>query len=185
MQWRGLPVGTFYYVVAVAIVGIYESQAAIYFGIAMHLLTGTAIGAIFGYLSAAIGPFNITSAAKGTGVGILAGFISFSLLFIPITRFEVEPVLTGILFQAGVLSSDDSPAIMESRTTDIISSVLAFSIVFHVIYGAIMGFVTAILLNHLLPSIETRFKKSSSKEDKDRKTEGDFSEAAQLLLEII
>lgn len=171
----GLPVGTFYSIIALAIAGILQPQLAIYLGLAMHLLAGTAIGGIFGFLSAAIGPFNITSLTKGAGVGVLAGFISFSLLFIPITRFEVEPALTGILLQSGVVESNN-PAALESRTTDIMSSVLAFSILFHIVYGAIMGSIAAILIDRL-PALR---KVGSLKEPKDRegKAEGDFSEAA-------
>jgi hypothetical protein len=101
----------------------------------MHLVTGTVIGGVFGFLSAVIGPFNITSASKGTGVGVLAGFISFSLLFIPITRFEVQPALMGILLQSGIVAESDNPAILESRTTDIMSSVLTFSTVPHSVWS--------------------------------------------------
>jgi ABC-type multidrug transport system fused ATPase/permease subunit len=152
----GFPIGTFYSIITIAIAGSAAKSAAIYFGLALHLMTGTAIGAIFGYLSAAIGPFNITSLPRGVGVGILVGFISFSLLFIPITRFEVEPVLMGIvadieMTERGSSSISIDQALLESRTTDIMSSVLAFSIVFHVIYGAIMGFIIALMLLHVFP----------------------------------
>jgi hypothetical protein len=145
----GLPPGTFYAVIAIAISGSQiQVASAIYFGLALHLITGTLIGGAFGYASAAIGPFNVRDVKKGLLVGILAGFISFSLLFIPITRFQVEPVLAGILVQTGIAASDD-PEILEGQTTDIMSTVLAFSIVLHVLYGAIMGSVTAILLDRL------------------------------------
>ncbi len=152
----GFPIGTFYSIITIAIAGSIAKAAAIYFGLALHLMTGTAIGAIFGYLSAAIGPFNITSLPRGVGVGILVGFISFSLLFIPITRFEVEPALMGIvadieMTKQGSSSTSIDQALLETRTTDIMSSVLAFSIVFHVIYGAIMGFITALMLLHVFP----------------------------------
>jgi ABC-type multidrug transport system fused ATPase/permease subunit len=152
----GLPIGTFYSIITIAIAGSLAKAAAIYFGLALHLMTGTAIGAIFGYLSAAIGPFNITSLPRGVGVGILVGFISFSLLFIPITRFEVEPALMDILAdiemtERGSSSISIDQALLETRTIDIMSSVLAFSIVFHVIYGAIMGFITALMLLHVFP----------------------------------
>ena len=153
----GFPIGTFYSIITIAIAGSIAKAAAIYFGLALHLMTGTAIGAIFGYLSAAIGPFNITSLPRGVGVGILVGFISFSLLFIPITRFEVEPALMGILAdiemtkQGSTSSTSIDQALLETRTTDIMSSVLAFSIVFHVIYGAIMGFITALMLLYVFP----------------------------------
>ena len=152
----GFPIGTFYSIITIAIAGSTAKAAAIYFGLALHLMTGTAIGAIFGYLSAAIGPFNIRSLPRGVGVGILVGFISFSLLFIPITRFEVEPALMGILAdiemtERGSSSISIDQALLETRTIDIMSSVLAFSIAFHVIYGAIMGFITALMLLHVFP----------------------------------
>jgi ABC-type multidrug transport system fused ATPase/permease subunit len=152
----GFPIGTFYSIIIIAIAGSLAKAAAIYFGLALHLMTGTAIGAIFGYLSAAIGPFNITSLPRGVVVGILVGFISFSLLFIPITRFEVEPALMGILAdiemtEQGSSSISIDQASLEARTVDIMSSVLAFSIVFHVIYGAIVGFIIALMLLHVFP----------------------------------
>jgi hypothetical protein len=90
----GLPPGTFYTVIAIAISGAQiPAGSAIYAGLALHLIAGTLIGTVFGYVSAAIGPFNITDVRKGFVIGVLAGFISFSLLFIPITRFQVEPAL--------------------------------------------------------------------------------------------
>jgi uncharacterized protein YybS (DUF2232 family) len=81
-------------------------------------------------------------------VGILAGFISFFLLFIPITRFQVEPALVSILVQTGVAASDE-PEILEAQTTDMMSTVLAYSIIFHMLFGVIMGSVTAVLLDRL------------------------------------
>lgn len=169
----GLPPGTFYTVIAIAISGAQMPVAsAIYAGLALHLITGTLIGAVFGYVSAAIGPFNITDVRKGFVIGVLAGFISFSLLFIPITRFQVEPALTGILLQTGIATSSD-PEILQGQVTDIMSTVLAFSIIFHVLYGAIMGSITAVLVDRLPMPRRTSPPKEESK---DKKT--DFSEAA-------
>jgi hypothetical protein len=169
----GLPSGTFYAVIVIAISGSQVQMAsAIYFGLALHLITGTLIGTAFGYASAAIGPFNVTDVKKGLLVGILAGFISFSLLFIPITRFQVEPALVGILTQTGIAASDD-PEILEGQTTDIMSTVLAFSIVFHVLYGAIMGSVTAVLLDRLpMP------RRTQPKEERKGSKKTEHSEAA-------
>jgi fluoride ion exporter CrcB/FEX len=55
------------------------------------------IGAVFGYVTAVFEPFNIPNLRRGAGVGVLAGFLTFSALFIPITRFEIEPSLLGTL----------------------------------------------------------------------------------------
>ena len=169
----GLPPGTFYAIITIAISGAQMQMAsAIYFGLTLHLITGTIIGGVFGYVSAAIGPFNITDVKKGVTVGALAGFISFFLLFIPITRFQVEPALMGILFQSGIATSDN-PAMLEGQTADIMSTVLAFSIIFHVVYGAILGSITAVLLDRLpIP------RRISSPKEEDSKKKTDFSEAA-------
>ena len=171
----GLKPGTFYLVIAIAFTGSQIQMAyAIFLGLALHVITGTIIGAVFGYVSAAIGPFNITDVKKGLLVGIIAGFISFSLLFIPITRFEVQPALTGILYLTGIATSDN-PQIVQNQVTNIMSTVLAFSIIFHVVYGAIMGTVTALLIDRL-PALKRT--SATEEEPKDSKKRTDTSEAA-------
>ena len=145
----GLPVGAFYEIIALAMTGVTQPSAAISLGVALHLMSGTIIGGAFGFLTASIAPFNIDSIRKGIGVGVLAGFVSFSLLFIPITRFQVEPALTGILLNSGIIPSSTNASDVQSQITDFMSSVIAFSIVFHLMYGAIMGGLTAVLVERL------------------------------------
>jgi hypothetical protein len=141
-----LPLGTFYSIIGVAMAGL-ELPVSIYFGVGLHLLTGTLVGATFGYVTAVAGPFNITSIARGIMVGVLAGFVTFSLLFIPLTRFEVEPSLLGIL--ATISPPGTSDVALQNKVLDIMSAVLAGAILLHVAYGAIMGAVTAMLLTRL------------------------------------
>lgn len=138
-----LPSGTFYSIIGVAMGGL-EMPASVYFGIALHLLTGTLVGAMFGYVTAVTGPFNITSIAKGAGVGVLAGFVTFSFLFIPLTRFELEPSLLRIL--ASIYPPGTSDIALQNKALDIMSSVLAGAILLHMVYGAIMGTITALIL---------------------------------------
>lgn len=142
----GLPPGTFYSIIGIAMAGL-EMPASVYFGIGLHLLTGTLVGAAFGYVTAVTGPFNITSMTRGAMVGVLAGFITFSLLFIPLTRFEVEPALLGIL--ASIYPPGTPDLVLQNEVLDIMSAVLAGAILLHVVYGAIMGGVTALLLTRL------------------------------------
>lgn len=139
----GLPQGTFYSIIGVAMGGL-EVPASIYFGVGLHLLTGTLVGATFGYVTAVAGPFNITSTARGVIVGVLAGFITFSLLFIPLTRFEVEPSLVGIL--ASIYPPGTSDVVLQNKVLGIMSAVLAGAILLHIAYGAMMGAITAQLL---------------------------------------
>jgi cytochrome bd-type quinol oxidase subunit 2 len=142
----GLPSGTFYSIIGVAMAGL-AMPASIYFGVGLHLLTGTLVGATFGYVTAVAGPFNITSTARGALVGVLAGFVTFSLLFIPLTRFEVEPSLLGSL--ASIYPPGTSDVVLQNKVLDIMSALLAGAILLHVVYGAIMGATTALLLTKL------------------------------------
>jgi cytochrome bd-type quinol oxidase subunit 2 len=139
----GFPSGTLYSIIGLTMAGL-GMPYALYFGIGMHLVTGTLIGTVFGYITAIVGAFNITSLGKGTVVGILAGFISFSLLFIPITRFQVEQSLIGFL--ASIHPPGTDQIILQNRALDVASTVLAGAVPFHIIYGAIMGFITGYLL---------------------------------------
>jgi hypothetical protein len=147
----GLPVGTFYSIIGVAIGGL-DTSSAVFFGTVLHLIMGTLIGAVFGYLTTVVGPFNITSMAKGTGVGIMAGFIAFSVLFVPLTRFEVEPSLVKIL--ASIYPPGTSMGVLQDKAIDVMSSVLAGSILLHVVYVAILGSTTSLLLG--FPVSETK-----------------------------
>jgi hypothetical protein len=138
----GLPSGTLYSVVGVAMG--YHGYTATALGIVLHLITGTVIGAVFGYVTAVFEPFNIPNLRRGAGVGVLAGFLTFSALFIPITRFEIEPSLLGTLSRIYPPNTDIT--VLQNKVLDIMSTVLVGAILFHVLYGAIMGFVTALFL---------------------------------------
>jgi hypothetical protein len=142
----GLPLGTFYSVAGIAMAGLpVGSATSVYLGIALHIVVGSGIGAIFGYLAEVIGPFNITGVGKGAGVGILAGFVSFSMLFIPLTVFGgVEASRTQII--ASFYPANTAADVVQGRALDVISTVLAGAIVLHVVYGVIMGTSTALLL---------------------------------------
>lgn len=139
----GLPPGTFYSIIGISMAGL-QGTNAIYFGVLLHLVTGTLVGATFGYVTTVVEPFNISGVVKGASTGVLAGFVTFSLLFIPLTRFEVEPSLVKIL--AGIYPPGTDMTELQNRAIDIMSSVLAGSILLHVLYGAIMGTITALLL---------------------------------------
>ncbi len=155
----GLPQGTFYSIIGIAMGGL-ETPAATYFGVGLHLIIGTLVGATFGYVTAVTGPFSINSIPKGAIVGILAGFVTFSLLFIPLTRFEVEPSLLKIL--ASIYPPGTSEIVLQNKVLDIMSTVLAGAIVLHVAYGAIMGSVTALFLERQWHKKQEKVAGSSS-----------------------
>lgn len=140
----GFSSGTLYSIIGSTMAGL-SMPYSLYFGISMHLVTGTLVGLAFGYVTAALGgAFDITSLSKGTVLGILAGFASFSLLFIPITRFGVQDSLMGFL--STIYPPGTNLTLLQNKAVDTMSTVLAGAIVFHVIYGAIMGAITSTLL---------------------------------------
>jgi hypothetical protein len=78
----GLPPGTFYSIIATTISGaLIQAGYAIYFGLGLHLVTGTLIGAVFGYVSAAIGPFNIRGKERIDGGHLGRLYLVFSAFY--------------------------------------------------------------------------------------------------------
>ncbi|MEM2760216.1 MAG: hypothetical protein QXU32_11265 [Nitrososphaerales archaeon] len=122
-----LEAGTFYSVIGL-ILGT-SITGAIWVGFALHLITGTVIGLLFGYITTVVGPFRNTSAPKKFGLAIITGIVSWAVLFLPITFFAVQPALPEI---ASMLN--------QPRLLDVSSQILAGSIGMHVIYGGILGF---------------------------------------------
>lgn len=153
----GFPYGTLYSIVGNAVAHL-TMPYSLYFGIGMHLLTATLIGMVFGYVTSVVGVFDIASIRKGAVMGVLAGFASFSLVFIPITRFGVQNSLVSFL-ATNIYPAGTDQAIIQSRALDIMSTVLAGAILFHVIYGALMGSITAALLLRRTHAMEEQEEK--------------------------
>ncbi len=122
-----LEAGTFYSVIGLALGA--NMPVALYMGFFLHMLTGTVIGLLFGYLTTIIKSFNITSIPKAFGLGILTGILSLLILFLPITVFAVEPALPEI-----------SAALGQSGLLEMTPAILTGAIGMHIIYGGILGF---------------------------------------------
>jgi hypothetical protein len=119
-----LDAGTFYRVIAIAF-GFREYTP--YIGFLMHMLTGTIIGILF---SIVIGS-NVGKVYKSMLFGIIAGIITWSVLFIPITTFLINPSLERI-----------SNMINEPKLITIAGDNLFMigSILMHLAYGFVLGF---------------------------------------------
>jgi hypothetical protein len=102
--------------------------AAMYIGFALHLLTGTIIGLLFGYITTVVRSFKITSVGRSFGFTIISALVSWAVLFLPITIFAVQPNLPEIATMLG------QPALL-----NISSQILAGAIGMHVIYGGVLG----------------------------------------------
>lgn len=122
-----VPTGTFYSVIGV-IFGL-TGFSAMALGFMLHLVTGTVIGMLFGYLTTIIKRFHITSPQKSLTLSVLTGFVTWLVLFLPITMFVVQPSLEKITATLGV------PTLV-----GMVSTILIGSIGMHLIYGGMLGF---------------------------------------------
>lgn len=138
----GLPVSTFYSIMGAAL-GMNSIIAAAYLGMALHLLTGTILGAIVGSIAVRLRTALILDPYHGTVLGMGAGFAIWLLLFLPITALLIQPAAPRItsLLAVGIhrsLLSDD----LDQFTRSISISAIAF----HMIWGGIFGFIASSLL---------------------------------------
>lgn len=134
----GFPSG-FYFAVLGTVIGVTTSGTAIngvYLGFVAHLLTGTAIGAIFGTIMSYIPVCDVKKGAQTIVLGLFTGFMAFIVLFNPISRLGIEP---GLVETLSIVMSDYSYIIIKNTVNEVMSTLLAGSIIMHLIYGAILG----------------------------------------------
>ncbi|MGN6822452.1 MAG: hypothetical protein ACTHJ7_06725, partial [Candidatus Nitrosocosmicus sp.] len=82
------PEGTFFDSIGVSIINN-NSVVSIGLGsLAIILTQGIMIGILLGLIISAIKPLNPTSRKKGVGLGLLAGFISFLVLYVPMVNLS-------------------------------------------------------------------------------------------------
>lgn len=137
------------------IFGASTAENAMVLGFAIHLANGTIIGVIFGAITAYVNNLSITGYGKGIAEGIVAGIVSFVVLFLPISMTAMPPVLMNMMMQM-------NPSINQQQLMDSMQgsapTMIGMSILSHVIFGAILGGITSMLV----------IRKSRMKGDKKR-----------------
>jgi hypothetical protein len=165
----GLPMGTFYAVIGIAL-GSNDPTSSAYIGFGLHLATGTVLGAVFGALAVKVElRKNITNIFRPTRsilMGIGTGVLVWLVLFLPISALFIQPSTSRIveILQSGqentMQSVFDANSLGQSMTGIVISA-----IAFHVIWGAIFGFIISSLLRIKSNSLLLSAAASSSKQD--------------------
>lgn len=155
----GVPFGTFYKVVGM-VVGL-DGLAAITFGFFAHMLTAALIGAIFCICSTFHKLLHISSVPKGIIAGAVTGIQVYAIFFMPITVYVMFPIVSE---QASGLSGfvtqeDMQIAKMLMDTSD---AILWGSLVLHVLYGAVMGLFSSMMMYE-----DYHMKEKSKKEKKE------------------
>jgi hypothetical protein len=166
----GLPISTFYSIIGISL-GSNDFVASAYLGFGLHLVTGTILGAISGGLAVKVElRKNITSIFdpyKSILMGIATGILVWLILFLPITAFIIQPSIGRIIEilslrpENTVLSVFDSNNLGQSFRGIGISA-----IAFHVVWGAIFGFIISSLLRIRLSSSSLSSASSFMKQDR-------------------
>lgn len=131
----GTPPGTFFAVIGISL-GFNDPALAQYVGFALHLLTGTAAGNIFGQVSAFwrwIAPYDYR---HGVITGIIVGVALWAVFFVPVTTFGIQPRIDSFSNSAPNQYIFD----ISSHFQSLYLVMVGGSLVFHIIYGSLLGF---------------------------------------------
>jgi hypothetical protein len=138
----GLKIATFYLIIGISL-GLNNVNTATYAGFGLHLLAGTIIGAVLGATGIRWKNVRMFNPYKGILVGMGAGVLVWLVLFLPITSFLVQPSMNRI---TSILSVEFQHPILSEGINLIIRNIAISAIAFHLVWGAIFGFITSSLL---------------------------------------
>ena len=131
----GAPGGTFFAVIGISL-GIDDPVTAQYVGFGLHLLTGTVAGNIYGQASIFWRKIAPNSYQHGIRTGLVVGIALWAILFVPLATFGIQPKLDSFVISA------PNQYIFEiaSQFQGSYQVIIIGSLVFHLIYGALLGF---------------------------------------------
>jgi predicted transcriptional regulator len=149
----GLQIGAFYSIMGISL-GVDNVIAATSMAFGLHLLIGTIIGAVFGVIGIRWKKVRMFNPYKSLLVGMAAGMIVWLVLFLPIATFLVQPAINSITTMLAIESQD--PVFSEDINQSIRNITLT-AIAFHLIWGAIFGFIISSLLRIRLFRIKQHY----------------------------
>jgi hypothetical protein len=133
----GTPAGTFFAVIGISL-GFSDPAAAQYVGFILHVITGTAAGNVFGQISlfwSKVAPYN---SKEGLIKGMVVGIALWGVLFVPLAIFGIQPRLDSFAFSA----PNQYIYNIAGHFQGLYPIILGGSLVFHLIYGALAGFIS-------------------------------------------
>jgi predicted transcriptional regulator len=149
----GLQIGAFYSIMGISL-GVDNVIAATSMAFGLHLLIGTIIGAVFGVIGIRWKKVRMFNPYKSLLVGMGAGMIVWLVLFLPIATFLVQPAINSITTMLAIESQD--PVFSEDINQSIRNITLT-AIAFHLIWGALFGFIISSLLRIRLFRIKQHY----------------------------
>ena len=150
----GFQMGTFYSVIGISL-GLNNIVNAAYVGFGLHLLIGTLLGIALGAIGIRWKKIRMLIPYKSSLFGVGAGVVIWLILFLPITSLLIQPSIQRIVV---ILAIAWQKAILADQLSHSITNIALIAIVFHVIWGAIFGFVISSLLRIRVYKIKQHYK---------------------------
>jgi hypothetical protein len=146
----GLPISTFYAIMGVSL-GSMDFGASAYLGFGLHLATGTILGAVIGGLAVRVemrkNITNIFDPYRSILMGIGTGILVWLVLFLPITALIIQPSI-GRITEILSLSRENTmlPVFDSNNLGQSFTGIAISAVAFHMVWGAIFGFIISSLL---------------------------------------
>jgi hypothetical protein len=150
----GLKISTFYSIMGISL-GLNNVVTAAYAGFGLHLLTGTILGAVLGAIGIRWKKVRMLNPYKSLLVGMGVGIVIWLVLFLPITALLVEPSINRI---TTLLAIESQHIVLSENINQSIRNIAISSIAFHLVWGAIFGFIISSLLRIRLFKIKQHYK---------------------------
>jgi hypothetical protein len=149
----GLQIGTFYSIIGISL-GLNNVIMAAAIGFGLHLLTGTALGALLGAIGIRWKKIRMLNPYKSSLVGVGTGLAIWLVLFLPITALLIQPAIQHIVV---ILAVSSQKVILSEQISRSVTNISLIAIVFHMIWGAIFGFIMSSLLRIRVFKIKQHF----------------------------
>ncbi|MBD0360144.1 MAG: hypothetical protein ICV56_05470 [Nitrososphaeraceae archaeon] len=150
----GLKISTFYSIMGISL-GLNNVATAAYAGFGLHLLTGTILGAVLGAIGIRWKKVRMLNPYKSLLAGMGVGIVIWLVLFLPITTLLVEPSINRITI---VLAIESQDIVLSETINQSIRNIAISAIAFHLVWGAIFGFIISSLLRIRLFKIKQHYK---------------------------
>jgi hypothetical protein len=146
----GLPISTFYAVIGISL-GSIDIITAAYLGFGLHLVTGTILGAIFGGIAVRVESqkniTNVFNPYKSILMGIGTGILVWLVLFLPITALIIQPSIGKIAQLLSIPQNNTSFSVFDpDNLSQSFRGIAISAVAFHMVWGAIFGFIISSLL---------------------------------------
>jgi hypothetical protein len=150
----GLNISTFYSIMGISL-GLNNVATAAYAGFGLHLLTGTILGAVLGAIGIRWKKVRMLNPYKSSLFGMGVGVVIWLVLFLPITTLLVEPSINRITI---MLAIESQHIVLSENINQSIRNIAISAIAFHLVWGAIFGFIISSLLRIRLFKIKQHYK---------------------------